>query len=50
MQGFSSLVVPAFLGLVAGIGHGVVSHHAELPLSLTEQLAQPVIEVTLPQD
>lgn len=32
-----SLVLPAALGLIAGIGHGVVSHYAGLPLSLLDQ-------------
>ncbi|MEO0946557.1 MAG: hypothetical protein AAFY11_00120 [Cyanobacteria bacterium J06641_5] len=30
----------ALLGLVAGIGHGILSHHAELPISLSEQFLQ----------
>ena len=30
----------ALLGLLAGIGHGVISHHAELPVSLSEQFLQ----------
>ncbi len=37
-----SLFLPALVGLVAGMAHGVVSHRAELPVSLTEQLGQVV--------
>ncbi|MEO1590316.1 MAG: hypothetical protein AAFU71_03375 [Cyanobacteria bacterium J06632_22] len=36
------LLLPAVIGLVAGIGHGVVSHHADLPLSLVDQVIQPL--------
>lgn len=32
----------AVLGLVAGIGHGILSHHAGLPVSLSEQFLQPL--------
>ncbi|MGF1521715.1 MAG: hypothetical protein ACFBSF_05275 [Leptolyngbyaceae cyanobacterium] len=38
MKSFSFLVTPALLGLVAGIAHGIISHHADLPLALTDQL------------
>lgn len=41
MNYLASLVLPAALGLIAGISHGVVSHYADLPMSLSEQLAQP---------
>ncbi len=33
----NSIVLSAVLGLIAGVGHGVVSHYADLPLSLVEQ-------------
>ncbi|MGF1536412.1 MAG: hypothetical protein ACFB4J_08020 [Elainellaceae cyanobacterium] len=33
----NSIVLSAILGLIAGMGHGIVSHHADLPLSLVEQ-------------
>ena len=38
MNNLASLLAPAVLGLVAGIGHGVTSHYLDLPFSLTEQL------------
>jgi len=41
MSNFASLVLPAFIGLLAGLGHGWVSHEAGLPVSLGEQLVQP---------
>ena len=43
MNSFASLVFPAFIGLLAGIGHGWVSHEAGLPVSLGEQLVQPFV-------
>ena len=41
MDNLKSLILPAFLGLVAGVAHGVISHQAKLPMSLTEQLISP---------
>ncbi len=41
MNYLAALVLPAALGLIAGIGHGVVSHCADLPMRLSEQLSQP---------
>lgn len=38
MKNLASLVLPAIAGLVTGIGHGITSHHLDLPLSLTEQI------------
>ncbi len=38
MNNLASLVLPAVIGLVSGIGHGIISHHLDLPLSLTEQV------------
>ncbi len=38
MNHLTSLILPACLGLFAGIGHGIVAHQADLPFSLTEQL------------
>ena len=38
-----SLILPAFLGLAAGMAHGVVSHQAGLPMSLTEQFVKPFV-------
>ena len=40
MNNCASLVLPALLGLIAGIGHGITSHYQELPFSLTEQFLQ----------
>ncbi|MGB7439810.1 MAG: hypothetical protein WA919_01985 [Coleofasciculaceae cyanobacterium] len=42
MNNLTSLVFPALLGLIAGIGHGVNSHYQQLPFSLTEQVLQSV--------
>ncbi|VEP17093.1 hypothetical protein H1P_550004 [Hyella patelloides LEGE 07179] len=38
MNNLASLVIPAVIGLVTGIGHGITSHNLDLPFSLTEQL------------
>ena len=38
MNNLASLVLPALIGLVSGIGHGITSHYLDLPLSLTEQV------------
>ena len=40
MNSLASLILPAFVGLMAGIGHGIISHKADLPLSLTDQFLQ----------
>ncbi|MGD1953066.1 MAG: hypothetical protein ACFB14_25990 [Leptolyngbyaceae cyanobacterium] len=40
MDNLKSLVLPAFLGLAAGVAHGILSHQADLPMSLTEQLIE----------
>ena len=42
MNSFAFLVTPAMLGLIAGVAHGVVSHYADLPLALTDQVKQSV--------
>lgn len=42
MNSFAALVLPAVLGLVAGIGHGFVSHYADLPMSLSDQIMRPM--------
>ena len=34
----ASLILPAILGLMTGVGHGVLSHQEDLPISLTAQL------------
>ena len=40
MNSFTSLLFASLLGLTAGIGHGVVAHHNDLPFSLTDQIVQ----------
>ena len=40
MNNVASLILPAILGLLAGVGHGVTSHQQNLPFSLTEQVIQ----------
>ena len=42
MNYLASLIIPAALGLVAGMTHGYVSHKLELPVSLTEQMSIPL--------
>ncbi|WP_293117629.1 hypothetical protein [Okeania sp. SIO1I7] len=42
MNNFASLVLPAILGIITGVGHGIISHQADLPVSLTEQVALPL--------
>ena len=43
MTDLRSLVLPAFLGLTAGVAHGIISHQVGLPMSLTEQLVTPFV-------
>lgn len=38
MKNLTSLVLPAVIGLITGIGHGITSHYLDLPLSLIEQI------------
>lgn len=42
MNRLAAFVLPAALGLIAGIGYGVVAHAMDLPMSLSEQLLQPL--------
>ncbi len=42
MKDWASLIIPSILGLVAGIGHGVVSHYQDLPFSLSEQVIESI--------
>lgn len=42
MNNLTSLLLPAVLGLVAGIGHGINSHEQQLPFSLGEQVIQSI--------
>ncbi|MDE5075122.1 MAG: hypothetical protein O4749_03290 [Trichodesmium sp. St5_bin2_1] len=36
------LVPPAILGLITGIGHGVLSHQTDLPISIVDQVKLPL--------
>lgn len=49
MKSCSSLIVASILGLVAGIGHGTVSHHQALPFSLAEQVIESITGKSLEQ-
>jgi hypothetical protein len=40
MQHIASLVLPAVIGLLAGLGHGFIAHQAHLPMALGDQVAQ----------
>lgn len=42
MNSFIPVLYSALFGLLAGVSHGVVSHHADLPLSLTDQFLTPI--------
>ena len=42
MNNWESLIISSFFGLVAGLGHGFVSHYQELPFSLSEQIIESV--------
>ncbi|MEM6868996.1 MAG: hypothetical protein AAF528_11520 [Cyanobacteria bacterium P01_C01_bin.121] len=44
MNYLASLLLPATLGLIAGMAHGAVSHMMDLPMSLSEQVAAPLVE------
>lgn len=50
MPNLAFLMGPALVGLIAGISHGIVSHQADLPLSLTDQLLQPLANESWHQD
>ena len=39
MKNLVSFVLPAILGIITGVGHGIISHNADLPVSLTKQVA-----------
>ncbi len=42
MNYLASLAIPAALGLIAGLAHGVVSHATDLPIPLSEQILMPL--------
>ena len=44
MNDRTSLIIASILGLVAGMGHGVVSHMQELPFSLSQQVVESLTE------
>ena len=48
MNYLASLFVPAALGMIAGVAHGVVSHAMDLPMSLSEQVLMPLESAPLP--
>ncbi len=41
MNYLASLLLPAALGLVAGVTHGFVSHAMDLPMNLEDQMVMP---------
>ncbi len=45
MNHLASLIIPAALGLIAGLAHGVVSHAMDLPMPLSEQILMPLESV-----
>lgn len=47
MNYLASLFLPAALGLIAGLAHGVVAHTMDLPVPLSEQVLMP-LEATQP--
>ncbi len=40
MNNCSALIVASIFGLVAGMGHGIVSHYQNLPVSLSQQVIE----------
>jgi len=46
----SSFLYATLIGFIAGIGHGFVSHSADLPLSLTDQFVQPFQVSQVPEE
>lgn len=38
MNNVASLLLSGVIGLVAGVGHGIVSERLDLPFSLTDQV------------
>ena len=42
MKSFGFLLLPALTGLLAGVAHGVIAHHADLPIGLAEQVQHVV--------
>ena len=42
MNNLASFILPAILGLVAGVGHGITSHQQGLPFSLADQVVESV--------
>jgi hypothetical protein len=49
MNHVASLVLPAVLGLFAGLGHGYIAHQAHLPMSLGDQVAQLTQPIVNPE-
>lgn len=38
MSNVAYFFIPAVIGLLAGVGHGITSHYFDLPFSLFEQI------------
>jgi len=38
MRTAEEVAIAAIIGFIAGLGHGIVSHYVDLPLSLPEQI------------
>jgi hypothetical protein len=41
MNNLIPILLPVFLGLIAGISHGMASEYANLPTALGEETSQP---------
>lgn len=50
MNDFQSIATAAIIGLIAGIGHGVISHKVDLPISLIDQFVEPLKVSRVTQD
>lgn len=46
MNNQASIILASIFGLIAGMGHGVISHYQELPVSLSEQVIESISDTT----